>query len=69
MLRARVLILCTICGKDNFRGPKNPAPKDLMLCTGCGQSMTYEELEKDALARARRLRENREAGRGLLRRS
>ena len=68
MLRARVVILCLMCGKDDFRGPKNPAPKDLMLCTGCGQQITYGELEADALARAKRMRENREAGRGFNRR-
>jgi len=57
-----------MCGKDDFRGPKNPAPKDLMLCTGCGMHLTYGELEADAVARAKRLRENREAGRGFSRR-
>jgi hypothetical protein len=65
MLRARVAIHCTLCGKDSFRGPTNPGPKDLMLCTGCGMQIPYGELERDAIARAKRLREARAAGRGF----
>ena len=65
MLRARVLIVCRFCGKDDFRGPKNPGPTDLMLCNGCAMQVPYGELEAEAVARAKRLRQNRDATRGF----
>ena len=59
MFRPRVSFHCKFCGADNFRGPRNPGPDDLMLCASCGKKTPYGELED---ARAKRLKQNRDIG-------
>jgi len=63
MLRPRVRILCGICGGESFRGPEHPKPDDLVLCRNCGTQNRYGELEAESIARTRRVRDLREAGR------
>ena len=62
MLRPKVRILCSTCGGENFRGPQHPKPDDTVLCTGCGMQSRYADLEAESIARSKRLREMKDAG-------
>jgi hypothetical protein len=65
MLRPRVSILCSTCGGESFRGPQHPKPDDYVLCTSCGMQNRYGALEAESIARTKRVRGLREAGRFL----
>jgi len=68
MLRPRVSILCSTCGGESFRGPQHPTANDYVLCTNCGMQSRYGRLEEESIARTKRVRELREAGKFLKRR-
>ena len=63
MLRPRVTILCSTCGGESFRRPEHPKADDIVLCRNCGMQTRYGELEAESIARTKRVRELRQAGR------
>jgi hypothetical protein len=62
MLRARVKILCGLCGGDTFDGPRHPQPNDILYCKTCRSGTSYSQLEADSIARTKRVADLRQAG-------
>lgn len=50
-------LICSTCRSKKFEYPANPKPNDKVVCTGCGATSKYGELQAQAEKEAKKMLE------------